>query len=79
MGGGAPIPTLMPLAKPKAFMRTLAAVLAVLLIGLATAVPAQGGEMHTGLRAAAIKKCKQKFPAGPRRTVCLKKAKYEPQ
>jgi RTX calcium-binding nonapeptide repeat (4 copies) len=32
----------------------------------------------TGQRAAAIKKCKKKFPKGPRRTKCLKKAKKLP-
>jgi hypothetical protein len=51
----------------------------VLVIGLATAMPAQAGEMHTGLRAAAIKKCRQKFDPGPRLDTCLKKAKYEPR
>jgi hypothetical protein len=51
----------------------------VLVISLAAALPAQGGEMHTGLRAAAVKRCKQKFPPGQSRTICLKKAKYEPQ
>jgi hypothetical protein len=60
-------------------MHTLAVATAVLVIGLATAVPAQGGEMHTGLRAAAIKKCKQKFPPGSGRDTCLRKAKYEPR
>ena len=32
----------------------------------------------TGLRAAALKKCKKKFPKGPRRTKCLKKARTLP-
>jgi tripartite motif-containing protein 71 len=32
----------------------------------------------TGLRALAIKKCKKKFPKGPRRTKCIKKAKRLP-
>jgi hypothetical protein len=32
----------------------------------------------TGQRARAIKKCKKKFPKGPRRTKCIKKAKKLP-
>jgi hypothetical protein len=32
----------------------------------------------TGQRARAIKKCKKKFPKGPRRTTCIKKAKKQP-
>jgi hypothetical protein len=32
----------------------------------------------TGQRAAALKKCKRKFPKGPRRTKCLKRAKKLP-
>jgi hypothetical protein len=32
----------------------------------------------TGLRAAALKKCKKKFPKGPKRTKCIKKAKKLP-
>jgi hypothetical protein len=68
-----------PIVRSNAIARTLVVALSVLVIGLAAAMPALGGEMHTGLRAAAVKKCKQKFPPGARRTVCLKKAKYEPQ
>ena len=55
------------------------ALVAVLCIGLATALPATAGQMHTGLRAAAIKKCKQKYPPGPRRHHCLIKASHQPQ
>jgi hypothetical protein len=32
----------------------------------------------TGLRAKALKRCKKKFPKGPRRTKCIKKAKRLP-
>jgi hypothetical protein len=36
------------------------------------------GSESTGSRAAALKKCKKKFPKGPRRTKCIKKAKKLP-
>ncbi len=52
---------------------------AVLAVVLASALPAWGGQMHTGLRAAAVKKCKQKYPPGPRRHACLIKASHQPQ
>ena len=51
-----PIPEEMaPVRTSKAVVRTLVVAVTVLVIGLATAIPAQAGEMHTGLRAAAIK------------------------
>jgi len=75
-----PIPEEMaPVRRSQAVVRTLVVAMTVLVIGLATAIPAQAGEMHTGLRAAAIKKCRQKFEPGPRLDICLKKAKYEPR
>ena len=75
-----PIPGEMaPVRRSNAVVRTLVVAVSVLVIGLATAMPAQAGEMHTGLRAAAIKKCRQKFDPGPRLDTCLKKAKYEPR
>jgi tripartite motif-containing protein 71 len=49
-----------------------------------TATPPAGGgstppaAAPTGQRAAAKKRCKKKFPKGPRRTKCLKKAKQLP-
>ena len=55
------------------------AVIALLCVALATALPASAGQMHTGLRAAAIKKCKQKYPPGPARHRCLIKASHQPQ
>ena len=55
------------------------AVVAILCVALATALPASAGQMHTGLRAAAIKKCKQKHRAGPQRHACLIKASHQPQ
>ena len=59
--------------------RLLMAAITALVIALAVAVPAQAGQMHTGLRAAAVKKCKQKHPPGPRRSACLVKAQHQPQ
>jgi hypothetical protein len=53
---------------------------AVLCVAMATSsLPASAGQMHTGLRAAAIKKCKRKYPPGPRRHHCLIKASHQPQ
>ena len=50
-----------------------------LALTLASALPAWGGQMHTGLRAAAVKKCKQKYAPGARRKACLVKASHQPQ
>jgi hypothetical protein len=52
--------------------------------GVAAAVPPPSTTVpgttpaRTGLRARAIKKCIKKFPKGPRRTKCIKKAKKLP-
>jgi NHL repeat-containing protein len=43
-----------------------------------TSPPTATTTVPTGLRAAANKKCKKKFPKGPRRTKCIKKAKRLP-
>jgi NHL repeat len=40
--------------------------------------PATPTTAPTGQRAAAVKKCKKKFPKGPKRTKCIKKAKRLP-
>jgi hypothetical protein len=40
--------------------------------------PATVTPLQTGLRAAAIKKCKKKFPKGPKRKKCIRKAKRLP-
>ncbi|MFL5906047.1 MAG: hypothetical protein ACJ75Z_00440 [Solirubrobacterales bacterium] len=66
-------------AAAKTRSRRIATAVTALVIALAAAAPAQGGQMHTGLRAAAIKKCKQKHAPGPRRTACLVKANHQPQ
>jgi sugar lactone lactonase YvrE len=43
-----------------------------------TPAPVPTTSTITGQRAAALKKCKKKFPKGPRRTKCIKKAKKLP-
>jgi hypothetical protein len=67
------------LERSKSGVSLVAAAMIVLVLTLVAAVPAHAGQMHTGLRAAAIKKCKQKYPPGPQRSSCLVKASHQPQ
>jgi hypothetical protein len=47
-------------------------------VDFAPPTPAAAASAPTGQRAAAKRRCKKKFPKGPRRTKCLKKAKKLP-
>jgi hypothetical protein len=67
------------LERSKSGVSLVAAALIVLVLTFVATVPAHAGQMHTGLRAAAIAKCKKKFPPGPQRKTCLVRASHQPQ
>ena len=74
-----PVTEMNLLERSKSGISLVAAALIVLVLTLVAAVPAHAGQMHTGLRDAAVAKCKKKFPPGPQRKTCLAKASHQPQ